>query len=345
MDFDQAKKKSHKLRWKTDYCHEGEQCWCRIIKCEEPLMYSKFDYFDQEEYIIIQDGQLNKDTAEHIVKLHNESLLKTKKQNNSTVTEQNPVQLYFDGACGPYNPGGHIGCGVLIKDKNGDVIHTISRQYSPDEFGGNTSNNVAEYQAFILGMQWCIDNGISDVDVFGDSQLVINQMLGKYKIKNGLYAEKAREAISMIKNFNKITFTHILRNFNSQADELSKIVIDGWNSQLDSMKFQSKRKSKGLFNSTGENKVKPKVNKIPNLNQSDSTNPEKVAEYQKMLQERMNGIQPKRVDEFTNEEWKAKKSILKAGHKRRATKANGKTFTLSSGSANQKRNPPKGGWV
>jgi len=263
----------------------------------------------------------------------------------SNTQEESTVQMYFDGACGPFNPGGHVGCGVVIIDKNGETIHTISRQYSPDEFGGNTSNNVAEYQAFILGAQWCIDNNILEVDVYGDSQLVINQMLGNFKIKNGLYAEKAREALSLLKYFNRIRFLHVLRDFNSKADELSKIEIDGWNSQTDSMKFKPKKKKQSSPATNKPNVIKPKVNKIPKLSHSDSTDPEKVAAYQKMLLDRMNTIQPKRSDELTYEEIQAKKSILKAGHKRRATNPSGKTFTLATGAPKQKKNPPKGGWV
>jgi hypothetical protein len=149
----------------------------------------------------------------------------------------------------------------------------------------------------------------------------------------------------MIKNFNKITFTHILRNFNSQADELSKIVIDGWNSQVDSMKFRPKEKKQYNHPAKKNNVSKPKVHKIPKLSHSDSTNPEKVAAYQKILLDRMNTIQPKRWDELTNEEIQAKKAILKAGHNRRATNPSGKTFTLATDGPRQKKNPPNGGWV
>ena len=150
------------------------------------------------------------------------------------------ITLHFDGACGPYNPGGHMGCGVIIRNENKEIIHTISQQYSPEEFNNNTSNNVAEYMALILGLQWCIDNNHTEVDVYGDSKLVINQMTGIFKIKKGAYVEKAHEAKGLIPNFNTINFTHVKREFNSDADGLSKIVIDGYNSQTDPIRFRKK---------------------------------------------------------------------------------------------------------
>jgi len=70
MTYTEAIKKSFTVKWKVDTCPQGEQCWCRIIRCEEPLMYE-----DEDEYWPIRAGEVEKDTVEHIVKLHNEAIL------------------------------------------------------------------------------------------------------------------------------------------------------------------------------------------------------------------------------------------------------------------------------
>jgi ribonuclease HI len=203
------------------------------------------------------------------------------------------ITLHFDGACGPYNPGGHMGCGVIIKNENKEVLHTIQKQFTPEEFNNNTSNNVAEYMALILGLQWCIDNNHTEVNVFGDSQLAINQMTGKFRIKKGAYVEKAYEAKELISKFKTITFTHVKREFNTEADELSKIVIDGYNSQTDPLIFRKKVKTE---NDTPPPPKKPKKEKvrINPLSFRQALDPEKVSEWQEKYRKAMNDIKPVR---------------------------------------------------
>ena len=69
MTHEEIKEKSFKLEWKVSDCHSGPDCWCKVIKLKEPL-------FDDEgyEYEVIRDASVNDEMAQHIVKLHNESL-------------------------------------------------------------------------------------------------------------------------------------------------------------------------------------------------------------------------------------------------------------------------------
>jgi ribonuclease HI len=203
------------------------------------------------------------------------------------------ITLHFDGACGPYNPGGHMGCGVVFRNGYDEIIHTISQQYTPKDFNNNTSNNLAEYIALILGLQWCIDNNHTEVNVFGDSQLVINQMIGKFRIKNGIYVDKAHEAKELISKFNIITFTHIKRELNDEADELSKIVIDGYNSQTDPLIFKKKVKTKSDTHQQPKKQKKVKV-KINPLSPKDALDPIKVVEWQEKYKKLMSEIKPVR---------------------------------------------------
>ena len=69
MNLREAKDKASKVKWKTDVCFTGEDCWCRIIVPEEPI---KYDYHDGEEtYEIVSAGSINKEFAEQIVREHN----------------------------------------------------------------------------------------------------------------------------------------------------------------------------------------------------------------------------------------------------------------------------------
>ena len=74
MDYTEAIQKSLTVKWVVDTCSQGEQCWCRIIRCEEPLMYKEREDSDEEEYCPVRAGEVGRDTVEHIVKLHNESI-------------------------------------------------------------------------------------------------------------------------------------------------------------------------------------------------------------------------------------------------------------------------------
>lgn len=72
MDYQEAISKSLTSKWKVDTCGQGEQCWCRIVRCVEPIMFKEKEDLDEEEYYIVGSGKLNKEIVEHIVKIHNQ---------------------------------------------------------------------------------------------------------------------------------------------------------------------------------------------------------------------------------------------------------------------------------
>lgn len=255
--------------------------------------------------------------------------------------------LYFDGACGPTNPGGHIGCGVVIKDKDNKNIYTISKQFPPERFSGETSNNLAEYTALFLGLKWCLEHKITELHVIGDSKLVIMQMKGYYKIKKGTYVTAALETIKLRDQFTKITFEHVKRELNTEADELSGIIIDGYNSKTDKLTFFRKKKE----NVVTEVVRKPKKVKIPKIKKptgKDALNPKKLAEYDNYLKALMKEAQEKRLEKLRTEGHKPNKTIKnieKEGKVRRETKPKFNSFGLSSNNKSKKKNPPPGSWV
>lgn len=69
MNYEQAQKEALKVKWKASPCHQGEECWCRIIEPVESILYDK-----DEEYYIVGSGSIPQLEAEHLVKLHNNSL-------------------------------------------------------------------------------------------------------------------------------------------------------------------------------------------------------------------------------------------------------------------------------
>lgn len=135
------------------------------------------------------------------------------------------IIVFFDGSCGPFNPGGEMGWGFVVKlVKDGEYVSLHSESGFEPESEDN-SNNVAEYMALHDSLIWLIKNGHNTKRVFfaGDSKLVINQMEGWWRIKAGLYKETAIVVKSLLKEwFKDCYFQWIPRSLNEEADELSK---------------------------------------------------------------------------------------------------------------------------
>jgi len=124
---------------------------------------------------------------------------------------------------GPQNPGGYMGAGVVIHETN-EEPHYIHKGYKKD---GSNSNNKAEYLALEIALDKLRYEHDKDVFIYGDSNLVIQQMSGKWKIKGGMYSEIAFRCQSklewLLQNQElQITFKWIPREKNTVADELSK---------------------------------------------------------------------------------------------------------------------------
>lgn len=129
-------------------------------------------------------------------------------------------KLYFDGACVPVNPGGDMGLGFWIEE-DGKNIHSFSKFIDHTTFPTKTSNNIAEYLALKEGLQYCLSNGITELQVFGDSKLVIEQMSGNWKMKKGLYLSYGEATKELVGEYTKIDFNWIRREENTIADSLS----------------------------------------------------------------------------------------------------------------------------
>jgi ribonuclease HI len=125
--------------------------------------------------------------------------------------------MNFDGAS-KGNPG-LSGAGAVIY-KNGNEI------WSSCKFVGYKTNNQAEYSALILGLKGALNLGITSLSVLGDSLLVINQVNNIYKVKSVCLHELYKEAQSLKTEFDYIDFSHVYREFNKRADELSNLALE-----------------------------------------------------------------------------------------------------------------------
>lgn len=126
-------------------------------------------------------------------------------------------RMNFDGGCSK-NPGGLATFGVVIYHNNQPIWES---QGLLDE--ENTSSNVAEYAGFITGLNYFLENGLQDeeIQVCGDSKLVISQMFRHWQIKEGAYVRYAIYARELLENFSNIRGKLIPRNQNQEADSLT----------------------------------------------------------------------------------------------------------------------------
>ena len=135
------------------------------------------------------------------------------------IIEGSIIQAWFDGACGPRNPGGNMGMGAIVQFED-----RCDYRYEGEVKNFNNSNNVAEYKAFLLVMDMLKGIRNKNIVINGDSNLVVQQMSNRWRIKDGMYkhsALKALEEVIILKKNNNIIINWIPREQNSDADELS----------------------------------------------------------------------------------------------------------------------------
>ncbi|MEI7603753.1 MAG: ribonuclease HI family protein [bacterium] len=91
---------------------------------------------------------------------------------------------------------------------------------------GIQTNNYAEYSAVIEGMKECLGNGFFNLEVKMDSELAIKQIKGIYKVKNPQIASFMKEIVELKKKFETISFTHVYREYNKEADRMVNLCLD-----------------------------------------------------------------------------------------------------------------------
>jgi ribonuclease HI len=139
---------------------------------------------------------------------------------SSTTTFPEHITVWFDGACEPQNPGGHGTYGLVIASSDDGETLVTDRGYIGH--GEGITNNVAEYTALIEALEYVHDHApTAQVTVHGDSQLVIRQLTGEYRVRSERLRPLWQEATHLARDLDLI-FEWVPREQNERADGLSR---------------------------------------------------------------------------------------------------------------------------
>ena len=117
------------------------------------------------------------------------------------------------------NPG-PAGWGALIQTPDGDVAAELNGAIA------HATNNVAEYEGLLAALRWCREHGATSVHVRSDSLLLVQQMRGVYKVKSDGLKPLYGQARLLAHGLGQVTFEHIRRELNKDADRLANLAMD-----------------------------------------------------------------------------------------------------------------------
>src|SRR5687768_8238465 len=128
------------------------------------------------------------------------------------------IRAYIDGGARG-NPG-PAGYGARIEDADGNLLAELHAGL------GIATNNVAEYNGLLAALKWAVEHGHDRVAIRADSELLVKQMRGEYKVKHpGLQPLVARARL-LVAQLEDVTFEHVRREQNKEADRLSNLGMD-----------------------------------------------------------------------------------------------------------------------
>jgi ribonuclease HI len=117
------------------------------------------------------------------------------------------------------NPG-PAAIGVVVRNDDGAVVEQVG------ETIGTATNNVAEYRALLRGLELAAAHGADEVEVIGDSELIVRQIEGRYKVKHADMKELHSQAKTMLADFDSWSIRHVKRAQNADADALVNEALD-----------------------------------------------------------------------------------------------------------------------
>ena len=126
--------------------------------------------------------------------------------------------LWTDGAARG-NPG-PAGIGAFLQTPAGETLARCS------EYFGHTTNNVAEYGALLMGLRRALELGLKRIEVRADSELLVKQLNGEYRVKNPKLKPMYEEAKKLLARFERTSLHHVPRELNAEADRLANEGID-----------------------------------------------------------------------------------------------------------------------
>jgi len=128
------------------------------------------------------------------------------------------ITIEFDG--GSRGNPGPAGIGVVLRAQDRTPLVTLGK------FIGRATNNVAEYEALIAGLREAKKLGAKKIQIRGDSELIIRQMLGEYRVKHPDLKPLYEEASHLLHQFDEAKIEHNLRHKNALADKLANLAMD-----------------------------------------------------------------------------------------------------------------------
>jgi ribonuclease HI len=117
------------------------------------------------------------------------------------------------------NPG-PAAFAYVLEDEDGSLLE------SHGEAIGHATNNVAEYRGLIAGLEAALRHGVDELDVISDSELVVKQMRGEYKVKNEALRELSTQAARLARRLGEVRYTAVRREHNELADRLVNEALD-----------------------------------------------------------------------------------------------------------------------
>jgi ribonuclease HI len=124
---------------------------------------------------------------------------------------------YIDG--GSRGNPGPAGYGVRIEQSDGTTIELKQSL-------GTCTNNVAEYEGLLAALRWADEHGVGELGIRSDSELLVKQMRGEYRVRNPGLQPLFAEAQRLVRGFGRVTFEHVRREFNKDADRLANEAMD-----------------------------------------------------------------------------------------------------------------------
>jgi probable phosphoglycerate mutase len=134
------------------------------------------------------------------------------------------ITAYVDG--GSRGNPGPAGYGVRIEAADGTVIVRFNGAV------GVATNNVAEYRGLLAALSWTHAHGHTRLHVRSDSELLVRQMRGEYRVKNPGLQPLHQQARTLVGQIGTVTFEHVRRELNADADQLANEAIDAAAAQL-----------------------------------------------------------------------------------------------------------------
>jgi ribonuclease HI len=128
------------------------------------------------------------------------------------------IVAYIDGGARG-NPG-PAGYGVRIEDEQGSLINEFNG------FIGNSTNNVAEYNGLLAALRYAQQHGHRSLRIRSDSELLVKQMRGEYRVKNAGLQPLHQQARAIADSLERVVFEHVRREQNKDADRLANLAMD-----------------------------------------------------------------------------------------------------------------------